>query len=189
MGKIERQAQKVRRRRYLQQALLTSLLVGGLMLLGATPIGIPGIGRRNKYRLKNQVKTSLSRLAQKGHVTFIEKDGGRYARITPAGEKALKYLEQKSVLQLKKRKRWDKRWRVIIFDIPERRRSTRDRLRIVMKDAGFYHLQDSVWLYPYDCEDFITLLKADLKIGNAVLYMVVEQIENDGKLKKHFLLK
>ena len=159
------------------------------MLVGAAPVGIPGIGRRNKYRLKNQVKTSLARLAYKGHVIFVERHGRRYAQITPAGEKALKYLEQKSQLHLQKNKRWDKRWRVIIFDIPERRRATRDKLRIVMQDAGFYRLQDSVWLYPHDCEDFMALLKADLKIGNTVLYMVVEQIENDSKLKHHFSLR
>lgn len=173
----------------MQQALLTGLVVGGLMLVGAVPAGLPGLGRRNRYRLKNQVKTSLLRLSQKGHVTFVRKGGRRYARITPAGARALQYLEQKSKLQLQKGKRWDRRWRVVIFDIPERRRGTRDRLRIIMHDAGFYRLQDSVWLYPHDCEDFITLLKADLKIGNAVLYMVVEQIENDRKLKEHFSLR
>ena len=188
MGKVEAGAKKVRRKRYLQQALLASLVLGGLMLAGAAPVGIPGIGRRNKYRLKHQVKSALSRLAQKGYVVFEERNGNRYARITPAGEKELKYQEQKTALKLQRRRRWDKRWRVIAFDIPERRRNIRDRLRIVMRDAGFYRLQDSVWLYPYDCEDFITLLKADLKIGAAVLYMVVEQIENDGKLKEHFSL-
>lgn len=57
-----------------------------------------------------------------------------------------------------------------------------------MQNIGFYRLQDSVWLYPYDCEDFIALLKADLKIGNAILYMVVEKIENDAKIKTHFSL-
>lgn len=188
MGITETEAKKARRKRYLQQALLAGLVVGGLVLVGAVPIGMPRIGRRNKYRFKNQVKTALSRLAQKGYVVFEEKGGCRYARITPAGERALAYQEQKSALQLKKLKRWDKRWRVIIFDIPERRRSTRDRLRTVMHDAGFYRLQDSVWLYPYDCEDFIALLKADLRIGSAVLYMVVEKIENDGKLKEHYSL-
>ena len=189
MGVVETGAKGIRRKKYLQQALLASIVVSGLMLVGAVPVGIPGIGRHNKYRFKNQVKSALSRLAQKGYVIFEEKDGSRYARITPAGERELKYQEQRSTLQLNKRKRWDKHWRVIIFDIPERRRGTRDRLRIVMREAGFYRLQDSVWLYPHDCEDFVTLLKADLKIGAAVLYMVVEKIENDSKLKEHFLLR
>jgi len=159
------------------------------MLVGAAPIGIPGIGQRNKYRFKHQVKSTLSRLVQKGYVVFESREDKRYARITLAGERALKYMEQRSALLLHKKKRWDKRWRVVIFDIPERRRGTRDRLRIVMCEGGFYRLQDSVWLYPHNCEDFIALLKADLKIGNAVLYMVVEQIENDSIIKEHFSLK
>ena len=49
-------------------------------------------------------------------------------------------------------------------------------------------LQDSVWLYPYDCEDLVTLLKADLKIGNAILYIIAEKIENDSHLKAHYHL-
>ncbi|MEK7108849.1 MAG: hypothetical protein AAB919_00230 [Patescibacteria group bacterium] len=188
MATVEKEARAIRRKHYLQQALLTGLVIGGMIAIGAAPIGIP-LGKRNKYRFKHQVKTAWVRLAQKGQITFVEKGGKRYANITPAGKKALEIEEQKKALQLQKRKRWDKRWRLVIFDIPERRRYTRDRLRIVMQGAGFYRLQDSVWVYPHDCEDFITLLKADLKIGWAVLYMIVEKIEGDEKLKEYFKLK
>ena len=58
-----------------------------------------------------------------------------------------------------------------------------------MKEIGFVRLQDSVWVFPYDCEEFISLLKANLKIGAAVFYMVVAQIENDKHLRAHFGLK
>ncbi len=58
-----------------------------------------------------------------------------------------------------------------------------------MRELGFARLQDSVWVYPYDCEDLMALLKADLKIGMAVLYMIVEHIENDKHLRAHFSLK
>ncbi len=58
-----------------------------------------------------------------------------------------------------------------------------------MRELGFARLQDSVWVYPYDCEDLMALLKADLKIGAAVLYMVVEHIENDKQLQTQFALK
>jgi len=58
-----------------------------------------------------------------------------------------------------------------------------------MSGLGFVRLQDSVWVFPYDCEDFVALLKADLKIGVAVLYLIVEQIENDKHLRAHFDLK
>ena len=41
-------------------------------------------------------------------------------------------------------------------------------------------------MYPYDCEDLITLLKADFRVGDAMLYMIVDTIERDGALRKHF---
>lgn len=101
----------------------------------------------------------------------------------------LAFEQEKTKLSNLKKRRWNGRWRVVIFDVPERRRQTRDRLRDIMKEVGFVRLQDSVWVFPYDCEDFITLLKAELKIGVAILYMVVEQIENDKYLREHFGLK
>ena len=124
-----------------------------------------------------------------GLIEFERREGKSYARITPAGKRVLAFEEQKTALNNKKKRQWDKRWRVIIFDIPEKRRRTRDRLRITMRELGFAHLQDSVWVYPYDCEDLVALLKADLKIGAAVLYMVVEHIENDKRLRAQFALK
>jgi DNA-binding transcriptional regulator PaaX len=188
MGKLESEARRRRGIGQVQKAVLATVAVGGILAVGVVaPNALQLLGgQRNKYRFNNQTKLALARLAQKGYIIFEERGGGRYARLTEIGERALTFEKQKAVLQLGSRKRWDKRWRVVIFDIPEFRRSTRDRLRKVMVEAGFYRLQDSVWLYPHDCEDFVALLKADLKIGNAVLYMIVEKIENDLRLKQHF---
>ena len=62
-------------------------------------------------------------------------------------------------ITIAKKRRWDHRWRVVIFDIPERRKSVRVSLRRFMQEYGFVRLQDSVWIYPYDCEDLIALAK------------------------------
>ena len=192
MKTVEAGAKKIRRRESIQKALLTTLLIGGMVMIGAAPrINILKLlenKKRNPYRFKHQVNDTLMRLANKGFVVFIIENGRKLVRITPAGRRVLALEEQKTALQLQKKKRWDKRWRVVICDIPEYRRGTRDKLRLTMRTAGFYRLQDSVWIYPYDCEDFMALVKADLQIGNAVLYMVVEKIENDSKVKTHFML-
>lgn len=75
-----------------------------------------------------------------------------------------------------------------MFDIKEPRRSVRDALRRELQAVGFVKIQHSVWAYPYPCEDFIALLKADLHVGKDILYLVVEEMENDYLLKKHFSL-
>ena len=85
-----------------------------------------------------------------------------------------------------KQKKWDGKWRVLIFDIPEKRKSVRNKIRQSLRTIGFMRLQNSVWIYPYDCEDFIILLKADFKIGKDVLYMIVEELEYDTPVKLYF---
>ena len=49
-----------------------------------------------------------------------------------------------------------------------------------------YRLQDSVWVYPYDCEDIIGLLKTDIGVGKDLLYMIADEIENDRHLRENF---
>ena len=77
---------------------------------------------------------------------------------------------------------------MVIFDIPERRRSTRVRLRTMLRACGFLQLQQSVWVFPNDCEDIVALIKAELHVGKDILYVIVESIENDARIRRHFKL-
>jgi|SRR3989338_3611736 len=92
-----------------------------------------------------------------------------------------------SVNQHRKQK-WDGKWRVVIFDVWEKARSKRDSLRYEIKDFGFIQLQRSVWIYPYECADFIYLLKADFSFGKNIRYMIVDKLDHDKSLRKHFKL-
>jgi len=193
MGVVEIGARKKRLYTNVQQALLATVALTGVVLVAAiapnAPAALSKLPSFKRAQLRYQYKTALGRLAAQGHIVFEKRGGKQYARITESGRKILGFEQEKAKLKNTKKRRWNGRWRVVIFDIPERRRRTRDRLRIVMQEVGFVRLQDSVWVFPYDCEDFITLLKAELKIGVAILYMVVEQIENDKHLRVHFGLK
>ncbi|MDP2651659.1 MAG: CRISPR-associated endonuclease Cas2 [bacterium] len=189
MGIMEKEAKRERQWGSLQQAMLTAVVLGGVVLVAAT---IPNAAQLLKYfpgykkgaRFNYKAKSVLGRLAAKGCIVFEEKNGKKYARITEKGERVLQ-MESEKVAITKKRK-WDRRWRVVIFDIPEKRKSVRVRLRRFMKEYGFARLQDSVWIYPYDCEDLIALAKANFRVGADVLYMIVEKLERDKHLREHF---
>ena len=88
-----------------------------------------------------------------------------------------------------KRRRWDGKWRVVVFDVWENTRSKRDILRYEIKNFGFIQLQKSVWIYPYECQEFISLLKTGLSFGKNIRYMIVEKLDHDEKLRKYFKLK
>ena len=75
---------------------------------------------------------------------------------------------------------------MLVFDIPEYRRSLREKIRLTLLNIGFVRLQDSVWIYPYDCEDLVNLLKVDFQVGKDLLYLIVDSIENDRNFRKSF---
>jgi len=193
MGKLEQSARRTRRLGTFQAALLTSAVLGGVVLVAATA---PNAARLLKYfpgykkgaRFNYRYKSALGRLAAQECIIFVEKDGKRYARATEKGERLLSMELEKKAIEKKKKKRWDRRWRIVAFDIPERRRGARVRLRRFMEEYGFVRLQNSVWIYPYDCEDLIALAKAHFHLGTAVLYMIVEHLEQDKHLREHFAL-
>lgn len=143
--------------------------------------------RYDIYKKRYYIKTRIGQLKKSGLIAFQRRNGKTFARLTEKGkEELLKYQLRETVI--KKPKRWDKKWRVIIFDIKEYRKQTRDNLRRELKNLGFLRLQNSVWVYPYECEDVVIMLKAYFRLGKDVLYMTVDKIENDKWLKQEFEL-
>jgi DNA-binding transcriptional regulator PaaX len=155
-------------------ALVVPNILGAMQRLGMVP------GKRHKASLGR----SLERLVENGLVIRSEKG---YS-LTRAGERRMSQFVFED-FAIRRARLWDERWRVVVFDIPEKRRKLRVRLREILMLAGFLRLQDSVWIHPYDCEDLLTLLKTELGIGKHLVYMVVESIENDRDLRSHFSLR
>ncbi|MDP2665350.1 MAG: CRISPR-associated endonuclease Cas2 [bacterium] len=185
---VEAGAKKKRTKRDLRNAALIAIGAVGLIAVSAVApnmfqiLGRTGVLTRLKYRSKSV----LTRLKFKGEIEFVERDGKKYVQLTDLGERVLDLNREKLKLIGNKPKKWDRRYRLVMFDIPEKRRKIRKLLRFEMQEIGFLRIQDSVWVYPFDCEEFVALLKADMRIGKDVLYAVVEEMENDKWIRKHF---
>ncbi len=117
---------------------------------------------------------------------LAKKDNTGRFKLTDKGQNLLLSISPKLI---KKQVRWDGRWRVIIFDIPKNREKIRQRLGETIRAYGFFLLQKSVWVYPYPCEDLITIMKSELHLGKQLIYMIVEEMEGDKYIKDHFGLK
>lgn len=135
-----------------------------------------------------RMRQALYRLESKGLLKRERSERGWRVSLTDAGEKFAEKLDDAARIKVKVPRRWDEKWRIVIFDIWERRRAVRDRLRLILKKAGFKRIQDSVWVCPYDCEELVTFLRADLKLGKGILYLIAEGIENDEHLRRLFKL-
>ena len=190
MGILEAEARRERRKGYIQDAILATVALAGICAWIMVAPNTLQLLRfvKSVRRFNYQAKTAIGRLAQKGLIRFTLRRNVKFVEITEKGRRAFALEMEKAELQERSKKRWDKRYRMIIFDIPERRRIVRDQLRRIMRECGFLRIQDSVWVSPYDCEELIILIKADLHIGKDVLYTIVEKIENDKWIKKYFNL-
>lgn len=187
MGTLENKNRKLVRRTELQEAILETVATAGVIGVGLIAPNVVGtfskLGLIPHARENEVIKSAASRLRKKGLLSF---ENGRYS-LTETGGKILRHW-QMTDYKIGQPKKWDKKWRVVIFDIPERKRSVRAEVRRIFTEAGFRRLQDSVWIYPYDCEDVIGLMKTDLGIGKDLLYMIVDQVENDRHLRQEFNL-
>ncbi|KKU87111.1 hypothetical protein A3A64_02475 [Candidatus Gottesmanbacteria bacterium RIFCSPLOWO2_01_FULL_48_11] len=85
-------------------------------------------------------------------------------------------------------RKWDKKWRVIIFDIPVAFNRIRDIFRMRLQQLGLYQLQESVYISPYSCFDEVEFLRELYGVPFTVRYLLVEKVEEDSFLKKHFRL-
>jgi DNA-binding transcriptional regulator PaaX len=89
-------------------------------------------------------------------------------------------------LEIKKPKIWDKKWRMVIFDIPEKKRVARDILRETLKRIGFFEFQKSVFVYPYPCQDEIDYLIEYYEIRPYVRIVTATELDNELHMRKIF---
>lgn len=89
-------------------------------------------------------------------------------------------------LRIKSTKIWDEKWRIVIFDIPEKKRPARDALRDKLKELGFCELQRSVFICPYACENEINFINEVFDTRLYVRFMEVNQISNEAELLVKF---
>lgn len=188
MGRLEAESRERTRKNELRRLVLESVKVAGVVALFLVAPNVVGamarLGMIPSRRQNDVVLRSCDRLIRAGLLT---KNAEGMIRLTPKGESTLQMLHAKEAA-LRKPRKWDKKWRVLVFDIPNYRRGLRDKVRNTLKSIGFVQLQASVWVYPFDCEDLVTLLKAELRVGKDLLYMIVDSIENDRALRHTFQL-
>jgi len=144
-----------------------------------------GYGSRNVYkaserateeffRIKGeQARTAVNNLRSGGYIRFAR--GGSDPAIT---KKGLERLRRKLPIYEKKRP-WNGKLYLVIYDVSTKRNALRDRLRRVIEKLGCAMLQDSVWLTPYDPRE---VLKGFVERNRLYGSVIVSEIGKDGAI-------
>lgn len=131
-----------------------------------------------RYQKSNYFQT-IYHSRRTGYIEKITKEGKPYLRLTPKGSDKVK--RDFSLFAWQKRK-WDRKWRIVVFDIAEANKKIRDNLRAKLRELGFGMLQESVWINPYD---FVVNMREFLEaqgLGeNAFIFETSSLIEGDNR--------
>jgi hypothetical protein len=191
MAQIEDAGKTKLRRTRIQDVVLMSLYGAGVIALAvAAPNALRILTLLDPYidtktDPSRRMQQAARRLIHKGLVQRISEDGKTKLVLTKKGETLARKLEIFDAIAPRKKK-WDGRWRIVMFDVWERRKYVRERLRHMLIRVGFEKVQDSVWAYPYDCEELIAFIRTDLRLGRGVLYLIADAIEGDKDLRMRF---
>ena len=122
-------------------------------------------------------KSVLRRMLQSDLIEKTIVDGKPVLKITSQGKNK---ISRNFPLFSMQDATWDQRWRVLIFDIPEKLRWKRDYFREKIKNLGFGMIQQSVWISPHAFEDDIREFIRSLKLEMYVYVFVAYKTEVGG---------
>lgn len=189
--KSQKEAKETRLRIGPTQQKILLLLLGGIALsCSRSPTQSWNIIRGMHETWKNIEKQAADRAINALYASKLleareNQDGTTTLVLNEKGKKRALTYHAKN-MKIEHPPKWDKKWRVIIFDIPEDEREARDALREHLEYMGFYILQRSVFVYPFDCRDQIEFLVELYDIRKYVRFMLVEHIDNEEDIKRFF---
>jgi len=175
-----------------QKKILLALLGGVALGLSASP--------RGYYRTLRVLKKDWQKINRQNYINSIRRlsaeklleekknpDGSFKLVLTAKGKQEAKKLSLLgSSISFKKPERWDGKWRLVVFDIPENERTFRNILRQHLKDLDFFKLQNSVFVSPHPFEKPILELTRLYRAEAYVRVITALKIDNEKRLRRRF---
>lgn len=186
---------KIKRINNLTKEILLTLAKVGIFTIAATsPYFLHQVIKKyfkDTSRKRREAKCRRLRELAKRKIISIQESTNGIIRIefTHQGKKVLRQYSLEE-MKLQKPKRWDKKWRMIIYDIPHSQKRARDMFRKKLQQLGLYPLQKSVWVSPHDCLAELEFLCAvfDLALDKDIFCITVPEIPKSEKIKQFFNL-
>ncbi|MDI6764273.1 MAG: hypothetical protein QME83_14805 [Thermodesulfobacteriota bacterium] len=145
------------------------------------------VSKRCRVKRSEPLTKSLSYLYRKRFISIAEKEGQQILTLSEDGKKRILHFNLDKIV-IKRPMKWDGYWRIVIFDIPERKKQGREALRSKLKQLGFHQLQKSCFIHPFDCKSEIDFISELFEVSPYVNFIVAKEIEGTAPLQKFFRL-
>lgn len=136
---------------------------------------------------RSDIRQQLYYLKKRKLIKNVLKENEHYFELTNKGRKAL--IWEMIGKRRDKKMRWDKNFRIVMFDVPEDKKKIRDMLRRKLESIGFLQMQKSVFIYPFDCKEDVDCVCYYLGTSKYINYLVVKITEGEEEIIEKFLQK
>ena len=166
---------------------ITGFVAASLLMPGLPKILTPAYKKQHKrwgHFNRRILKAALKRMQTGGVIEEIEQDGEIVFKLSEKGKlKLFKYrLEDLELNQ----NSWDKKWRLVAYDIPKGKKNQAEAFRTLLKKMNFLQLQKSLWLTPFPCSNEIEFLKQLYFLKDHVTVLTISQLEGESAYKQYF---
>lgn len=129
----------------------------------------------------------LVEMKRRGLVHVVNSNDNYTYSLTPAGAYRLQQLMIDD-LKIPAPEKWDRHWRMIIFDVPVKQSGRRVSLTQQLQARGFMMLQKSVWVHPFPCFDVVEQIAVHYNLLRYISFLEVERMDNLSvrRLLRHF---
>jgi DNA-binding transcriptional regulator PaaX len=170
--------------------LIGLLKAGGIVTVlllapGAAPLLKSFI--KNERLDKRDFNRVIKRLKNRGLIDIKSKNGQIIIKLEPIGKtRAIEYSLDE--MMITKPKKWDKKWRVVTFDIPETKKTARGVFKEKLDNLGFVQLQKSIYVHPYPCEEEIRYICSVYGLGQYVKFILADRVDGQTPLLNRYNL-
>jgi len=145
----------------------------------------------NKKRHKTRsAYAALKRMQRQRIIEIKEKEDKTEIIVTEAGKKRLLSYNFDE-MRIKNPKKWDGKWRIVGFDIPEKKKAAREALRGKMRELGFITLQKSFFVHLFDCKKEIEFIGEVFGVRENIVFIEATSLNSkhyENYLKEQFCL-
>ncbi len=166
-------------------------LVAAGLEVGATTAAAPNtlqlidyLDPKGRYQ-RNRIWKTIKYLESKNRIELTEDKGHTYVTLTELGKV---HFDEESIqeMQIANPRRWDKKWRLILFDLPSKHEKVRQSFRRKLEDFGLIMYQRSVFIYPHECREEVQAVAEWYGVQHCVRYIVATEINDIRFFAKRF---
>lgn len=161
--------------------------IGQVTLITAASILAPNLiqilkpkNRQKKYYYKK----TLQKLVDNKIIYLF----GEEVRLTPRGQELFKRVSIEDII-IPAGEKWDGIWHLVCYDIPEAKKTARNYFQKKLLESGFWAVQDSLWVYPWECKEEIAVISQNLGVSPYVAYLNTDYLPGQAKLIARFNLE